>query len=637
MRTEDERAELLDEVLRSNVAVRPERHELALVDALEEVIGWIADPRPFHKGHHRHAWVSAGRDLTASLKGVGPSVAALAEPMLRQFDMQRAAERASQGQDRTADHRVVATAREVILSERGVLAAWSDVVEESACGDIRSVRVRELELARIMNSRGSEVDERWRTSAAVIADRAIGVSRARFVVGDHPQEQSFELDGLHEAAGLSFEQRVGLIGDYLATADPLADYVVWLAIDRASLSGFVIDLGSVVLYDSRWIGDVARNSDGERHPQIPSEVFADDWGLSWIPEGEFIVLARVEMGRRTGSFVERDARQQLLAVLAPVDRAYPGDWNVMPGHVRYRNGRWAGSSAFEDVAETPNHRRLEAAADEWLATDAAAVAQSLSSDSSKAVRRLLELYELDVAHRSADPLSTLLLAVRTIETISMSLMSGTNWSTLLDQYCGHIAWSEMKAELIDIAWHTLYTYEANPIEERRQRLREIFLEITSHGGSDFTIDLARFVARIPELCALWDGDGRHRSDPVVARRLVRVNELQRLHTLWTDSAAFSKQFDEVLAGLKLQMGRLVRLRNAAQHGGPLADTSIVLAARLADRCRRQLLGDVLGRLLAGDAPGRVRTMLTKVDNVRQLVLANTGSPMTALGVVATGL
>ena len=637
MRTEEERAELLDEVLRSNVVVRPERHELALVDVLEEVIGWIADPRPFDKGYHRAAWASAGRDLTASLKNVGSSVAALVEPTLRQFDIERAAERAARGQDRTADRRVVETTRQMLLSESGVRAAWNDVVEESISGDVRSVRTRERELSRITISRGSEGDERRRTSAGVIADRAPSVRDARLVIGDDPPEQSFDFDDLHRAAGLSFEQRVDLIGRYLVAPDPLAGYVVWLAIDRASLPGFMIDLDSVALYDSRLIGDVPRNSSGEQHPQIPPEVFADDWGDNWLPEGQFIVLARVDMGCRTGSFIERDARQRLLAILAPVDRVYPGDWNVMSGHVTYRNGHWAGSSVFENVAETPNHHRLEAVADEWLATDAAAVAQSLSSDSNKVMRRFLELHEWDVAHRSEDALSTLLLAVRTIETISMSLMDGTKWSTLLDDYRGHLAWSEMKAELGDVAWHTLHSYEKNPIAERRERLREIFLEITSHRRSDSTINLARFVDRVPEFCTLWDGDGRHRSDAVVVQRLVRVEELQRLHTLWTDSDVFSKRLDEVRDGLKLQIDRLARLRNGAQHGGPLADISIVRAARLADQSRRQLLADVLERLLAGDQPGSVRTMLAKLDNERQRVLSTTGLPMSALAVVATDL
>jgi hypothetical protein len=382
---------------------------------------------------------------------------------------------------------------------------------------------------------------------------------------------------------------------------------------------------------------VAANSDAVRHPQVPPEVFARDWRFGGVPVGEFIVLARVDMGCRAGSFVERDARQRLLANLAPLDRMYPGDWRVLPGHVTFRHGRWVGNSAFENIEEEPDHRRLRAAAEGWLAADAAAIAGSLSAGPTAEMRQFLELYEWDVAHRSLDALSTLLLAVRTIETISMSLMGGIKWSTLLSGYRPHLAWSDMKAELADVAWHTLYSYEANPVDARRRRLREIFLELVAHGRSGSSIDLALFVARLPELCALWDGDGRHRSDAVLVERLVRVEELDRLHALWTDSVAFSKRLTEADDGLQLEVTRLVRLRNAAQHGGPLADISIGRSARLADRCRRQLLGDVLGRLLVGDKPGSVRSRLKELDGKRRAVLAASGTPVQALAMAVTSL
>lgn len=634
MLSDTERTGLLAELLRKGWEHGKPVSTMTVTDALDEMLAWLTDPRPF-SGHSRRAWLSVELDFRASLRSCGPQVRKLLDPHIKEFDMGQAIGRAKQSEDLEPDRLKIRVAGQQLSSDAGMLASWRDIVDSTAREDLSVVRVRFRELNRIIERRGIEIEHGNPTAAGVLFDQLLDVERASRAVGDSvgPDDRDIERC-LGERAGLSFQERVDLVGRFLCVGDEDADYCVWLGIERASLSGWVnLNVGTIRFFSGRWIAGVLEKPIGERGDEPPPEILTDQWSKNWLPQDEFVVLARVDMGVRSGSFVSRDARRRLVTLLAPSDRRYPNDWKVLPGHIVYRDGESVSHSAFDNFEETPTHRRLEGIADDWLRDDALALERLLSSPMSLETERFLGLYEWDVAHRTGDSLATVLLAVRTIETVSMSFLGGLGWNDLVRSYASHFAWSQLGWELADVARHVLYSYERNPLEVNRQRLREIFLDVTSHRRNATTTNLDRFVHFVPEIRLLWTDAARHQVDEVIVERMVRIAELDDCLATWTNVDVFSARLAQAVAGIELEIDRLVRLRNAAQHGGPILNPSVDGAVSMVNRARGQILVDVLGVMLKGQKPDAVLDSLARLDGERRRVLQQTDSPITALAVV----
>jgi hypothetical protein len=393
-----------------------------------------------------------------------------------------------------------------------------------------------------------------------------------------------------------------------------------------------VGTGSVTLYDSRWVGELLRTEPSDRRSDVPAELLSAQSFARHLPEDQFTLLARVDMGVRQGSFVARDARRRLLTLLAPASRFYPADWSVLPGSVVFRDGIEASYSAFEDVAQTNSSHRLDGVADGWLAHGAQALEPHLEVQGSEQLSRLLKLVEWDAAHRSGDAITRVLLSVRTIETIAASHVGNMTWQGLLKAYRSVFTWSQLKSELNSIVSHALLTYDRHPKEPYRARLRGIYLEVVHHRRSEIVTRLDVLLDRLPEICDLWEGIDEEWSSHVLVERSVRHEQLVTLQHLWSDAASFRARMDEIERGLDLCESRLVRVRNAAQHGGPILDESVRSIVDLADRARQQIIADMVDGLVKG------RECSSTLDGVRQLgerrrtILSTTGSPASALSV-----
>jgi hypothetical protein len=82
----------------------------------------------------------------------------------------------------------------------------------------------------------------------------------------------------------------------------------------------------------------------------------------------------------------------------------------------------------------------------------------------------------------------------------------------------------------------------------------------------------------------------------------------------------------------LQNERIARVRNSAQHGGPILDESVESIADLADRLRQQIMADMVGGLLKGRACASTLAGIQELGPRRRRELKRTGSPLAALSV-----
>gem|GEM_PF-5667097 len=457
--------------------------------------------------------------------------------------------------------------------------------------------------------------------AAVMDDRLLDVEDARFHVDPtHTTSIDDPRDAIHAVAGLSLADRIQLCADLLCASSPEGAYVVWLAVERASMSRIALPMGSFTFYDSRLINESLNRAPADRSEQLPSEIRATTSSADVFPVDQFTLLVRIDMGVRVGSFVEQDARQCLLALLAPAERVLRDDWKVLPGSVVFRDDHDVGWRVFEDIEQTSTAFRLDVVADNWLEGAGQQLAEALPASPGTPLYRFLRLVEWDAAHRSPDSLTTILLAVRTIETVAQAHLRGMAWGQLVKLYTPPLAWSRLTSELGAQARSLLHAYHHHPDETRHARLREILLEVITHRGSLIRTKLDLFVERIPELRDLWD------TDPA------RVGDLSRCLRLWTSRDDFENRLRVVEADISLQLERLHRLRNAAQHGGPIPDQSVSSVTAMVDQVRRQILADMLHGLIEGRSCSETLTELGLLAQERKRVLESTGLPSRALAV-----
>lgn len=196
-------------------------------------------------------------------------------------------------------------------------------------------------------------------------------------------------------------------------------------------------------------------------------------------------------------------------------------------------------------------------------------------------------------------------------------------------YRSGLVWSRMKSNLKSTVGRALYSDERHPDEDARGRLREIFLEVVSHQRAATVTRLDVLLDRLPELCEIWDWDFEWESG-VMVEQAVRVEELRAVSEIWADYGAFRQQMHEICDGVKLQEERLIRVRNAAQHGGPILDESVRSVGDFADHHRQQIIANMVHGVVNGRDCSSTLAAVTDLKNLRLDVLNSKKSPLQAL-------
>jgi hypothetical protein len=468
-------------------------------------------------------------------------------------------------------------------------AAWSDIAD--ACRDPRTpyetvASRRDLfwQLIRVADRNTQELS---RLLVGVLEDNALVVEMARVRLGDLPNPDPGAWPRQDQLARLAEPERIGLCQRLLAMPPTPAHHVVWVAFDRASLDGTTQTVGPIAFYRGTWVRATLEHN-GPGQSQLPLEFTSPDSPLRppVLPQGDRIVLARVDLG--TGIFPDapRVAAEQAQAVVT-VASARAGDryWRPLDGYIHATDGRVTGWSSFGQ----PFHRAdvapdLDRTADE-LGTLAATLGPRLPVVD-PALTETIDALGWWQSATDQPPLAAIVLDVRVLELVAARVTNGA-WYDYLDSY-HRDDWirSRIVSTLHSAVFAAMRGYHIVSPSEHPQlaALEATLFEPIAAGRHVFHAD--RALAALPTLARIWP----------VHHHLGR-----QLHTLaiHLSSPAALEDWCQTLGDRWTRTRtRLRRVRNALAHGGPLTPAADTVH-RLAHQRAGKALSFTLEALLDG--------------------------------------
>lgn len=256
------------------------------MDALDEMIEWISDPRPFVKSHHANAWRSADRDLRAARQAAGAATRRLVQAELDAFDIEAALLVAKDNASRTPYIALLTNVRSQVVSDAGLRAMWADVADDLPGRTITELYQRRYSLTRSIKGRGLDASHVYRTMAGVLENRLLDVEEARVRTDSTFKPSTIPLvEKLNADAGLSVLTRLDVCADLLCTPPAIGRYVVWLGIDRATMRAIQLEVNSITFWNSRFVHDTLSVPIEDRADHIPEELRDESAHQTAFPVG----------------------------------------------------------------------------------------------------------------------------------------------------------------------------------------------------------------------------------------------------------------------------------------------------------------------------------------------------------------
>lgn len=562
---------------------------LDVVAAAADMDAWLHDARPYNS-LHQQGWRSAVDDLHTAAGVIGPRLRAA---LGRDLTTALSATAGLPGSDPTPARPAAQTALAALRArwaDPAVLeAAWSDIAD--ACRDPQTpsdtVSARRDLFWQLVRAADRNTQELGRLLAGVLDDNALVVEMARVRLGDLPNPGPGAWPRRDQLGGLAELERIGLCQRLLATPPTPAHHVVWVAFDRASLDGTMQTVGPISFYRGAWVRATFEHN-GSGQSQLPAELTSPDSPLRLpdLPEGDRVVLARVDLG--TGVFPDapRVAAEQGQAVVTVASvRAGDRYWRPLDGYIHATDGRVTGWSSFG----LPFHRADVAPDLDRTADELSALAATLGPRLPVADPALTETIDALGWWQSATdqpPLATIVLDVRVLDLVAARITNGA-WHAYLDSY-HRDDW--IRSRIISTLHSTVFAamrgYHVIPPSEQPQlaAFEATLFESTSAGRHVFHAD--RALVALPTLSTIWP----------VHDHLGR--QLRSLATDLSSPAALEAWCQALGDRWTRARARLQRVRNALAHGGPLTPAADTVH-RLAHQRAGKALSFTLEALLDG--------------------------------------
>jgi hypothetical protein len=569
---------------------------LDLVDAATALDAWLHDPRSYSKKQHKHAWESAIADLGTAADLVGPCLAAaLGSGLTVALAATAPLPGADPAAGRPAAQAALAALRARWTNPAVVEAAWFDIAD--ACRDpgtsYETIAARRDLFWRLIRTADRNAHELGSTIAGVLDDHATDVIAARVELGDIPGPRPHGWPELGDLAGLSEADRMNLARRVLAAPTTPVHHVVWVAFDRAGLTGMVEAVGRITFYDGGWVRETLEHKSGNLS-QLPPELTNPD---SWVshedlPDGSRIVLARVDLGTGAFSDAPRVAAEQAQAVVA-VASFHAGDrlWQALDGYLHAVDGRVIGGSLFHDPLTEISDIRADL---RLTGSELSPLATTLGPQLPVTDPALTEA--IDVLHwwhdtQDRPPLAGVGLDVRVVEWVASRVLAtapvvGRAWYDYLDGYLAN-AWinDHIRNKLHRVVFQAVHNLRQQTVDPKdHAALARLQAAVVTYGAGrryDFHLDQA--LAALPTLMTIY---------PIHDRLGRRINTL-------ADHLASPSALDAWCRTLKHRwdqtLARLRRTRNALAHGGPITPGTI----RTVHRFGRRLAGWALSLTLEG--------------------------------------
>jgi hypothetical protein len=531
---------------------------LTAIAALDEVVATCNSVIGGRDGIRDDDVTSLKKDVSVSLRGLGPASSKAARAVLQAF---QAGDLSSLNKLLLPDkHRpsvagakhLRSSAKELIaelLLPRTSVAAWEDVLAAfQNPGSVETCSRRIAQLREIAVRRGQSWDTIERRLVGVLADRYLDVAITR---GD--VFETVPADPM-ASAGSTLDERLALCRKVVSEAPTAQDSVVWLVFGDAYLRNLYLHRGAVQFFsgdlpiDAIRDGCPALNRPGFARPLELEDPLAEPFFTS-LPEPPF-VLARIDVDARHFADVGSYARDLVSGLVELAHR--DAKWRLFDGEAIYTAGQWWGTLGFSDPRnaedfDDPHYERtgqfiedLDARLDDLL----------INGDLHTMVALQQRRWEQAVAG-AKEPAQRVSLAMRTLEEAlpgTRGVFGGCE-RYLMD------AWSmwALGQQLRDAAYYgTGYALRPGATKDQA-KLREAILP--SAGDLSFGFNPGVFLKRVSEV-------------------LAGLQELTMQHRMVDEAALWASTGEEMTTQLRrlderfrTLLKRTIRQRNAVMHGG----------------------------------------------------------------------
>lgn len=574
----------------------------SFIVAVSEMDEWLNDRRTYDD-KHAQGWKSTTADFHSSADHVGPK---LRQALSAELSVALSDTRGLPANLPTRKGPALVSLRQLrkrLTSPIARDAAWQDVVD--ACQDpalaYEIVAARRDLFWQIIQAADYNVDRLSSLLGGVLDNRSYDVILARITLGDIGLNEVEWPQRPQEPAGLDEDERLSLCHRLLTTPPSTAHHIVWVAFEKCSLNRAVHDVGPVTFYEAQSVrANLAQ--DGANRAHLPSELLTGGAFFDYkdLPEGNDIVLARVDLGK--GAFTDpiRQAREQAEAIVALASfRIGERRWRLLRGHLYAANGRIEALEFFSAPSDDPGNLAFS----DTMGTELDRLATDLASQlpiSDPNLTETIDAVRWWQEAKTQPPLPAVILNVRVLELIATRVTnSNKSWYEYLKSYLAN-AWVREKiiSTLHKVAFEAVHNTMGMVSRQQYEKIDEFRNLIFSSRPGGHTADLRKALGILPDLATIYPDH-----DPLS----------RRIHTLascLSSPLAVAAWADDLEAQWKLVVPRLQRIRNALAHGGPLD----LASAETVYDFSTQLASWALSLSLQGILDGR--GMLAAHDNLR---------------------
>lgn len=552
---------------------------LPIVTSLQDLRNWLSDERQYSR-MHRNAWSSAIQDFEYSLGELGPSLSKLLRrrginlvttlqslPLGHELQMQAS---------NTSNIRKKALRQTknllVMLKEEKLLAkSWNDLVS--------TTRNIALPPSTLEVQRDILIDIAYHQNKNM-GDFGIrrNISGLLLLPVEHLEHNDTYTKSKYSKLGndtLTIDERIDLCKQALTYNEEKRDRIVWLEILRARMHKTRMVCGDVTFFDGQWLmgqkdAKISRNIEN-----LPIEVQKnlERFGKYQFSGEKHTVLARITLNEGFISTANDEARKILQGIfdLGYVNRGK--DWSINEGFVVYSGNRDVMSSMSRKREIEEMYNPYTDSVSEQIESNDLNTSSVNAKNLDKRLPLLLELIE---ELRNANGKSSevkLLASTRLLEHVTSWCDDTKKWYEFTEQYV-KLAWARKRAlsyldELVQPILLTGIQINGAEHEGLGALRKKVIINMRRTG---YSFHRGKAISNLRTISRINDITKSSRSFDWLVQMYSSGTSLHG------SLLNYEKQFENELA-------RLVRYRNALEHGGPrhllVADSSAEFASQLA--------------------------------------------------------
>lgn len=596
------------------------RGVLPIVVSAQELNKWVNDPRRYSKSSHFYAWRSSIEDFRGSYDSLGPAVGHLLKR--RVTNLYATIGRLPLGNEnamcgpgglrlRKQINNQINNLLLRISEQRILLASWEDTItvvknDVATPDDVRIARDIFVDIASHHKKDMETFGLKQQISELLTSQKDI-------------LDISFEAVEKIKAEDFTEDARLDLCRKQIVATPEAIERTIWLEINRASLHRSHIELGDVSLYESEWL--MGQNNHDTNLEKLPSEFRANQgrFGKYTFTGEKGNVLVRVSLPPGLISEAYYEAASILSALIQLGHTNHGRDWIIAESYLVFVDDREVssrGSRRHEIEAEYNFH--TDSMSEQWERNNLT----SLTVNSDIVDTRLPELLKLVAELDSVllkDARTRLLAATKLLEHLTGWTDDSVRWYTFANSYLKH-AWSRKSLidELSQQVTGLLFS-SINFSHKETAQLANIRARVIPEYHRTFhTFNRARAITNLTSLSKINNNAKRARSFDWL------VNIFKDGRTLHSELTRRDKQFEQMFE-------RLVRYRNALEHGGPRQDLVAESVADFAVEVASLAISEVIPTFLEGKDLKAGFTRRAAVLDRKYANLASNGEPVRILG------